>query len=319
MSVEFVGTVPPRDGSELIPPSGPPVQPDFIAALARTYEHSLFDAVQIGQTATSVDAVVLAQAVLAATERLAVVITVPATVADPFTAARAIASLAAMYPGRVNAAIPVTPNQRSRHGELAQVLHGLWHPANPRDQGTTGPWLAVRPDPTPRLYLPAGEQTREDEAIVTYADTCLIPAGSPPEVATRIRRLRDLAGHRQLRFGIDVRPIIGADADAVKALSRRITRVAPLWTFGDGVFSRDEPRRVLQAMTRADGAASPFLGTVEVIAQRLNEYRAVGVDVFHLRGFDPLNDVHTHSAVIEDVRRLADTDTDRSPIVHDVA
>jgi alkanesulfonate monooxygenase len=70
VTVEFIGTVPPRYGSELIPPSGPPVKPDFIAALARAYEDSLFDSVQIGQSATSVDAVVLAQAVLAATERL---------------------------------------------------------------------------------------------------------------------------------------------------------------------------------------------------------------------------------------------------------
>jgi alkanesulfonate monooxygenase SsuD/methylene tetrahydromethanopterin reductase-like flavin-dependent oxidoreductase (luciferase family) len=128
-----------------------------------------------------------------------------------------------------------------------------------------------------------------------------------------------LAGHRQVRFGIDVRPVIGADDDAVEALGRRIMRVAPLWTFGDGASSPDEPRRVLKAMTRADGAASPFVGTVEAIAQRLNEYRAVGVDVFHLRGFDPLNDVDTHNAVIEDVRRLTDADTDRSPIVHHVA
>jgi alkanesulfonate monooxygenase SsuD/methylene tetrahydromethanopterin reductase-like flavin-dependent oxidoreductase (luciferase family) len=122
-----------------------------------------------------------------------------------------------------------------------------------------------------------------------------------------------------VRFGIDIRPIVGVDDDAVEAVTRRIIRVAPVWTFGESASSRDERRHVLAAMTRAHGSADPFVGTVDVIARRIDGYRAAGVDVFHMRGFDPLADVITHSAVVDAVHRLAHTETITGEVVGHVA
>ena len=74
---------------------------DFIAHLARRYDQSPFSAVRIGQSSTSVDAVGVAHAVLASSERIGVVLTVRPELTEPVAAARAVATLAAIHPGRL--------------------------------------------------------------------------------------------------------------------------------------------------------------------------------------------------------------------------
>ena len=45
----------------------------------------------------------------------------------------------------------------------------------------------------------------------------------------------------------------------------------------------------------------PLVGDVATIAGRLVDYWAAGIDVFHLRGFEPLPDVALHAAVMTEV------------------
>lgn len=314
MSLEFVGTMLPRRESELLPPRGAPVQPAFVAELARAYERSPFDCVQIGQTATSVDAVVLAQTVLAATDRLSVAISLPPRVVEPVAAARAVASLAAMYPGRVHARVPMA-DEPERRAEFAQIVRALWQAATPLDHRgryyeVCGHWSVIKPDPMPRLSAHVGVDSRAERATAATADICYVPAYSPAMVAARIGRLRGLIGGRRATFGISIRPIVGEDEIAVAELSDRVIRVAP-WQPEDDPHSSSTARaRVLAAATRAVGDAAPFVGTTDALASRLDEYVSAGVEVLHLQGFDVLHDVASLGALAEGVRALS-TDPQR--------
>jgi alkanesulfonate monooxygenase len=323
MTVVIIGSVLPRAASELLPPVGPHLQPEFVTQLACAFERAGFDAVQIGQSATSLDATVLGQVVLAATARLSVVVTLPPDLADPVTAARAVGSLAALYPGRVHARVPAL-SDALRQAELIHLLQRLWQSHLPIDHD--GPhyqvrhhWSSVRADPPPPLHVHLIDGPHCDVPVAKNADICLLPAGSPTEVAARIAGLEQFAGERQLRFGISVRPIMGADDDAVEALRRQVIRRAPTWRYEHGFDpDRADHACLLAAATRARGTADPFLGTVESIAGRLREYLAVGVRVFHLDGFNPLTDVANLAAVADQLRgSLAESRAESQRISHD--
>lgn len=301
MTVEFVGSVLARHESELFPPIGPPVDPAFIARLAREYETARFASVWVGQSTTSVDAVVVAQAALSSTARLGVVVTLSPDVVEPTAAARAVATLAAMYPGRVQVRVPAGRSDDGRSVELGQLLRSLWRARSPLDHSgryydVHRHWSVIRPEPAPCIVAHAGTDPVFDAAIAEYADVCVIPAGTVAEVAARVARLRTFAGGRPLRFAVAVRPVVAEDARAVAHLAGRLKQVAPLWaSFDDG------SPRALATVTGACGAAEPFAGTVAAIAQRLADYVAAGVSQVQIRGFDPANDVALHSALADAV------------------
>lgn len=304
--IEFHGTVLPLNESELIPPVGPPVQASFVTNLAQAYDASPFAAVQIGQTATSPDAVVLAHAVLTDTQRLAVVMTLPPDVVEPVGAARAVATLAALYPGRVQVRIPCTEGHEAQHAEFARLVSALWQVRRPLDFAGRyytlhRQWSVLRPDPVPVVVSHAGAQAF-DPGVPEFADVCVLPADPPPEVAARVARLRELAGDLPLRFGIAIRPILATEATSANGLARSVLRVAPLAGADDETDGlRNEETHVLAALTGACGSTAPFVGDVATTAARLVEYWAAGIDVFHLRGFDPVPDVALHGAVISEV------------------
>lgn len=324
MTTVVIGSVVPRRESELIPPTGPHLQPTYFTELARAHELRRFDAVQIGQSATSADATVLAHAVLAATDRLGVVVTLPPRVVDPVTSARALASLAALYPGRVQARIPAAHGDLSRHVEFAHLLHELWHSHVPIDHVgrhyvVRHRWSAIRPEPAPRLHVHLGENLRADQSAAGHADTCFLPASSPSDVAARVAKLKDLAGERPVRFGISVRPIVG-EGDVADALARKVVRSAPTWMFGaDPIVSDADRLRILSAATGAHGSAEPFVGSVDAIAARLRDYHAAGVRVFHLSGFDPLADVANLGEIAGRLQVMVPVEQQRSTLVHHVA
>lgn len=324
MSVEFVGSVLPRRESELLPPVGPLVQPVVVRHIARAYEQSSFDCVQIDQSATSVDAVVLAQAVLGATEQLSVLVSLPPQVIEPVPAARAIATLATLYPGRVHARVPVVTREPTRHVEFAKIVQSAWRSPVPFAHSgrhyDLKHWSVLCPEPVPELSVQLHVSEDEDAAIVPHADVCYLPADGPNEVAARVLRCRELARGRQVRFGIAIRPIVGTDDAAVAALCRHVVRVAPTWKLdSDADGAPIGLSRLLRSITRAAGGVDPFVGTIQAVAERLNEYVKAGIEVFQVRGFDPLADVDTYSAVVDEVLRLTDVDRDRSSDVSHVA
>jgi len=294
MSLTFIGALAPRAESELSPPIGPPLQRAFVERLARAYDRSSFDAVHVGQSATSVDAAVLAQVALAVTDRVQVCVALPPNVVEPVAAARAVATLAALYPGRVHATVPVACDV-TRQAELAQIVHALWRARQPIDHDGAHfhldrQWSVIRPDPAPQLAVQLG-----DPAAAAFADVVFVPADTPDRVASQVDGLRS---DGSARFGIAVRPVVAADEWAARELVRRLERRVPAWRVGD--------EHLLADLTRAHGGADPFVGTADRLADRLREYVDAGVEVFQLRGFDPLADVDALGQVAALVREGGD-------------
>ncbi|MFO1062154.1 MAG: LLM class flavin-dependent oxidoreductase, partial [Dongiaceae bacterium] len=93
MTIEFIGYVLPRDGSETRPPEGPAVDPGYIAALARAHEAAGFDRALVAWFSTSPDSLLVAAHAAAATSRLGVMIAHRPGFVAPTLAARQLATL----------------------------------------------------------------------------------------------------------------------------------------------------------------------------------------------------------------------------------
>jgi alkanesulfonate monooxygenase len=69
MSVEFIGYVGTQEVSEIIPPSGPAIDPDYARTVALAHEAGGFDRVLMAHSSASPDAVVTATQVFADTRK----------------------------------------------------------------------------------------------------------------------------------------------------------------------------------------------------------------------------------------------------------
>src|SRR5919202_1958199 len=100
MPVEMIGWIAPRVSSEIIPPAGPPFDPEIIAETARIHERAGFDRVLIGYFSDAPDGFLVGAHAAAVTERLGFLLAHrPGFVAPP-DAARKLATLHQLCGGR---------------------------------------------------------------------------------------------------------------------------------------------------------------------------------------------------------------------------
>jgi alkanesulfonate monooxygenase len=91
--VEFIGQLSTRYGSEIHPPSGPPLDVGFVRRFAAAHEEAGFDRVLVGHSASSPDGLQVAAALAASTERLGFLIAHRPGFVAPTLAARSFATL----------------------------------------------------------------------------------------------------------------------------------------------------------------------------------------------------------------------------------
>ena len=97
----MIGWIAPRVSSEIIPPSGPPFDPEVIAETARIHERAGFDRVLIGYFSDAPDGFLVGAHAAAVTERLGFLLAHrPGFVAPP-VAARKLATLDQLSQGRL--------------------------------------------------------------------------------------------------------------------------------------------------------------------------------------------------------------------------
>jgi len=309
----FVGTGLPRDASELVVPTGAAVQPDYIRACADAHERSGFDSVVVGESSSSPDAMTIAAHLLGASDTLGVVVSVRAGLIAPTYAARALASLDAMHPGRVAVHLPdvISDDEPVRDGdwadrgarqrrraEFAELAHLAWTADRPIEHAgefyrVSGAWSAVRPARALPLWV-SGASPASDELAGRLGDVYLLPRESPRELVARMHAVRSLAGTRAVRFGLRLRPIVRPTASGAAAVADRVLRVRPGPTL---------PRSVaLPAISGALDGFGPLIGTAEDVAATLRRYGTLGIDVFQLSGYEPIEDAARYADVIEKVR-----------------
>ncbi|MEK6418395.1 MAG: LLM class flavin-dependent oxidoreductase [Burkholderia gladioli] len=224
-----------------------------------------------------------------------------------------------------------------RSAECLRVLRRMWLGAG---HSVAGSHYALSPaqagEPLaapPALYL-GGASGAAELVAAGQADTYLLWGEPPATVRARIARLRALAAMhgRRMRFGLRVHVIARDSESAAWARADEL-----LEGVSDGVYmkaqraldaydsvaqrsqtalSRRGPRSLRElevypnlwagvGLTRG-GAGTAIVGSHDQVAQRLDEYRALGIDGFLLSSYPNLEEAaRVGEHVLPRVRRLA--------------
>ncbi|MGX1493917.1 LLM class flavin-dependent oxidoreductase [Streptomyces tendae] len=207
-----------------------------------------------------------------------------------------------------------------RTGEFLQIVRGLWEG---KSVDLVGEHLQVEdarlarvPDPVPDVYF-GGSSPLAGEIAARHADVYLTWGEPPAAVAEKIAWVRDLAGKqgRELRFGIRLHVITRDTAEQAWAEARRLlggfdTETVRAVQAGLARSESEGQRRMLALHGgRADdleihpnlwagiglvrgGAGTALVGSHDEVAERIEEYHALGIDEFVLSGYPHLEEAY---------------------------
>lgn len=208
----------------------------------------------------------------------------------------------------------------ARCGEFLDIVRGLWHDEVVDHEGrhlhVAGARLGRRPDPVPAIYF-AGSSDAALDVAARHADVYLT-WGEPPElVAEKLDRVRDAAAAhgRTPRVGMRLHTVarpMAADAwAAADALLDGISDEEIAAVHARMATTESEGQQRMNALHggRRDalevapnlwagvglargGAGTALVGSHEEIADRLEEYHAIGVDEFILGGYPHLEELY---------------------------
>ena len=240
MSVEFIGYVGTQEVSEIIPPSGPTIDPDYTRTVALAHEAGEFDRVLMAHSSASPDAVVTAAQVFADTSRLGVLLAHRPGFVAPTLAARTFATLDQFSKGRLAVHIIsggddadqrrdgdyLDHDQRyARTAEYLDIIKRIWGSDKPIDhEGAnyrfTQAYSAVKPLQKPHVPIYFGGSSEAAIRVAAqYADVYALWGESLAQVGDTISRVRSAAAQygraEHIRFSLSLRPILGrSETDA---------------------------------------------------------------------------------------------------------
>jgi len=239
MSVEFIGMIGTRDGSETRPPAGPVVDPDYTRRFARAHEEAGFDRILIGYGSSQPDGTQVAAHVAAHTERLGLLVAHRPGFVAPTLAARTFATLDQFSGGRVAVHIITgghdTEQRRDgdhlpkderydRTDEYLDVLTRAW--TEDRPFGLDGRYYRfedfhaeVRPVQQPRIPLYFGGSSPAAYRVGgKHADVFALwgePLAETAQQIASVRAAAEAAGRTTPpRISVSFRPILGATEEA---------------------------------------------------------------------------------------------------------
>ena len=258
MSVEFIGYIGAQHGSEIHPPSGPALDRDYVAKVARAHEEGGFDRALVAFGSTSPESQHLAGYAASVTERLGFMIAHRPGFTQPTVAARQLATLDQLTGGRIAVHIITggsdeemakdgdhsTKDVRyARTSEYLDIVRQEWTSEKPFDYD--GRFYRVKQGfgavkPVHKPYLPIYFGGSSDEAIPVagkHADIYALWGETQAQVRETIARVRAAAAKhgRNPRFSLSLRPVIAeteeaawARADDIVAQTRALREKAGL-------------------------------------------------------------------------------------------
>ncbi|WP_034091665.1 LLM class flavin-dependent oxidoreductase [Streptacidiphilus albus] len=249
MSVEFIGMIGTRDGSETRPPTGPVVDPDYTRRFAQAHEAAGFDRILIGYGSSHPDGTQVAAHVAAHTERLGLLVAHRPGFVAPTLAARTFATLDQFSGGRVAVHIITgghdaeqrrdgdhLPKEEryDRTDEYLDVLKRAWTEDQPfghegRHYRFEDFHAEVKPAQSPRIPLYFGGSSEAAYRVGgKHADVFALWGEPLAETAQQIASVRAAAAAagRTTPPGISVsfRPILGATEEAAWERAHGILR-----------------------------------------------------------------------------------------------
>ena len=232
---EILGMISSQRGSETDPVTGPSVDPGWIREFARAHEAAGFDRVLIGYSSLAPDGFAIASAVLAATERLGVLIAHRPGFVAPTVLARKLATLDQLSGGGRVAVHHIsggsdadqardgdytTKAQRyARTGEFMSVLRTALSAEAPFDHEggyyrLTGAHSSVKPVHPGGIPLWFGGLSPDAVQVGgQHADVYALFGEPRAQIADRIQAIRAVAaqhGNTGLGFSMSTRPVVAA-------------------------------------------------------------------------------------------------------------
>jgi alkanesulfonate monooxygenase len=249
MSLEFIGYIPTREGSEALAPQGPIVDGTYIERSARAHQEADFDRALVAFHSTSPESLLIGAHVANAAPNLGVMIAHRPGFTVPTLAARQFATLDQLTGGR--AAIHVISGgndaeQRqdgdylshderyARTDEYLEIVRRIWTSPAPFDHEGRfyrfgGGFSDVKPLQQPHLPIFFGGSS--DAAIAVagkHADIYALWGETLAQVRETIARVRAAASPfgRHPRFSVSFRPIIAKTEseawDRAEAILQRV-------------------------------------------------------------------------------------------------
>jgi len=297
VTVEFIGMIHHRHGSEIHPPPNVVLDCLYIRDFAQAAEAGGFDKLLVGYFSDAPDGFLVAASAAAHTEHVGFLVAHRPGFVAPTLAARKFATLDQITGGR--AAIHVI----SGGDDVDQLRDGDTLDTDAR---------YARTDEYVPIYVGGASEAAIDVAG-KHADVYALWGETHAQVRELTARVRAAAAQygRTVRFSLSLRPILAATEDAAWARAEHIKqRIAELRAKA-GLGARDPTnegsRRLLSAaaqgerldkrlwtgaalLTGARGNTTSLVGTPEQVAEALVDYYELGVTTFLIRGFDPLED-----------------------------
>ncbi|MCQ9156655.1 LLM class flavin-dependent oxidoreductase [Acidomonas methanolica] len=249
MPVEFIGYVGGRNHSEIIPPSGPVIDPDHIATAAKIHENGGFDRVLVAFHSNSPESQLIAHHVGHVTHRLGLMIAHRPGFTAPTLAARQFATLDQLTRGRVAVHIitggsdvelqadgdHLTKAERyARTEEYLDIVRKEWSSDQPFDHtgkfyGVRGAGSLVRPYKEGGIPVYFGGSSEEAIAVAgKHADVYALWGETYDQVRETVSRVRDAGVRhgRHPRFSLSLRPVIAETEEAAWAKADAILEKA---------------------------------------------------------------------------------------------
>ena len=230
-TIEFIGMIQPRLQSEIHPPHGPTIDPDYLRASVLAHDEGGFDRILIGWFSNGPDGLQIAAHAAAYSRKISFLVAHRPGFMAPTNAARAYATLDQLSGGR--AAIHIISggddvdqrrdgdwtNKEERYArtdEYVSILKSVWTAASPVNH--EGPFYRVQgamPDVrcVQRPHLPVYFGGASDAAIQVagkHADVYMLWGETFEQVREIIARVRAAAAAhgRAPRFSLSFRPIL---------------------------------------------------------------------------------------------------------------
>ena len=245
----MIGWIAPRVSSEIIPPSGPPFDPEVIAETARIHERAGFDRVLIGYFSDAPDGFLVGAHAATVTERLGFLLAHrPGFVAPP-VAARKLATLDQLSQGRLAVHIITGGSDADqakdgdwtdhaaryrRSAEYLAVLRRIWTEPAPFDHEgefyrTRGTYSEIRCRQQPHIPIyGGGGSDAAIRALARHVDVYMLwgePLKDTSVFIDRVRREAALSA-RNPTFSLSTRPILAATEgkawDRARAILARV-------------------------------------------------------------------------------------------------
>lgn len=245
MSIEFIGMIGTQVVSEIHPPKGLAIDPDYVRRFAQAHEDAGFDRILIGYFTNGPDGFIVASYAAWATERIGLMLAHRPGFVAPTLAARKLATLDHFSSGRLAVHIIsggddddqrkdgdyLAHDQRYvRTDEYVDILKKIWTSDRPIDHNgryyqCTSAFSEVKPVQKP--YLPiyfGGSSDAAIEIAGKHADIYALWGEPLDEAAHTISRVRASAAryHRSLRISVSLRPILAPTEKEAWARAERI-------------------------------------------------------------------------------------------------